>query len=55
MDAGAADSARRATLAGVVFCDLPLGAEGDSGRGQPHCWERTMALRGRERRTHRGR
>ena len=28
MDAGAADDARRATLAGVVFCDLPLGAEG---------------------------
>ena len=28
MDAGAADSARRAILAGVVFCDLPLGAEG---------------------------
>ena len=28
MDAGAADSARRAALAGVVFCDLPLGAEG---------------------------
>src|SRR5437879_5453297 len=28
MDAGAADSARRPTLAGVVFCDLPLGAEG---------------------------
>jgi hypothetical protein len=28
MDAGAADSTRRTTLAGVVFCDLPLGAEG---------------------------
>ena len=28
MDAGASDSARRATIAGVVFCDLPLGAEG---------------------------
>lgn len=28
MDAGEADSARRAILAGVVFCDLPLGAEG---------------------------
>ena len=28
MDAGAANSARRPTLAGVVFCDLPLGTEG---------------------------
>jgi len=28
MDARAADNTRRATLAGVVFCDLPLGAEG---------------------------
>ena len=28
MDAGASDSARRATIARVVFCDLPLRAEG---------------------------
>src|SRR5262249_9907405 len=28
MDAGATGSAHRATLAGVVFCDLPLGGEG---------------------------